>query len=258
MFENNFIMNLDQEMFDWVITEFEHLHDVLKHYIELRTGVREFDSYKFSHLLEYEGVDEAIVYLKNFPDYELQYSDFFDYERLINNSVEFIKKTKIHPVGEIICPMPDDFIIALNLRASHQTARYLIEHHTLIAQHDLFFKDDFETIPAAIEKMNVSLDELSFLEQKGYKMYVTHHHVMNAKSFDESKEILNIAERTEYPRNFINGIKGEIRKYGMSLPKFRSLVNQQIFEFERQSRSTMNLTRSQYRSISPVRSRSPR
>ena len=202
LFTDDLIQRVSQCTYEWIIDEFDFMLQALHPFIERRTGIRQYSSYVFGYLLEYEGVNQAHQYIKQTGGV-LDFDDFFSNGRLLRGAIEYISTRGAIPAGkmtDIGAAVGISFIKAV-LEAGYKPvlddAIYLFEYNEL-DKHDLFFSSPSPLIVEALERRTYdsnTLNQLLVLEEKGYKCFVPF-------SLARNKEVLRLAERTGYGKGF--------------------------------------------------------
>lgn len=253
LFRDDFALKLSDEMFDWVVSDLPHLSSILEPYVEKRKGKKVFNSYVFGYKLEYLGVKETLDYFKQFDETH-DFSDFIENGAELKNSAEYLKVSKLVPDDDLICVVSDEFVRALveNNYSEKKLVHYLFEFGMLIKQHDIIFDKPSGLVPERALKSGLSIDEMKFLEERGYRTFVPSNCV-----FEE--EAMQIAERTGYHEGFTKLLSQRMKDYGMTLPKFTAMLEKRNEEIRKVSkfaqRPTMSSTK--LRSLSPARFKSP-
>lgn len=256
LFRDDLALKLSNEMFDWVVDELPYISTLLEPYVEKRKGKKVFNSYVFGYKLEYASVKEAIDYFKQFKESH-SFEDFIEGGVELMNAAQYIRESKLIPEeddDEPPCALSDDFVKALveNLYSEEKLVKYLFAQGTLINQHDIIFSKPSGLVPKRALKSSLSLDEMRFLESRSYRTFVP-------SSCVRTEEEMQIAERTGYHDGFHKLLTQRMKDYGMTLPKFKAMMDKRNEEIQKVSRFNRHtqLSASKARSMSPLRFKSP-
>lgn len=251
LFRDDLALKLSNEMFDWVVTDLPHLSSMLEPYVEKRKGKKVFNSYVFGYKLEYVGVDEALAYFKQFNETH-DFEDFIEDGVELKNSAEYIKVSKLVPDDEPFSQLSDEMVKALvdNFFSEHKLVKYLFEQNMLIKQHDIIFSKPSGLVPERALKSNLSIEEMRFLMERGYRTFVPSNCVF-------SEEAMQIAESTGYHENFTKLLTQRMKDYGATLPKYKAMVEKRNEEIRKLSKFAQRPSTTQARALSPARFKSP-
>jgi len=253
LFRDDLALKLSDAMFDWLVTDMPHLSSILEPYVEKRKGNKVFNSYVFGYKLEYTSVNEAIDYFKQFNETH-DFEDFVEDGEELKNSAEYIRASKLLPDDEPFCPLSDEFVRALveNFYSEQKLVKYLFEQNMLIKQHDIVFSKPSGLVPERALKSNLSVDEMKFLEGRGYRTFVPSSCVF-------TEEAMQIAERTGYHEGFTKLLTQRMKDYGMTLPKYTAMVEKRNEEIRKVSKFAQrpSMSSAKLRSLSPTRFKSP-
>lgn len=242
------IRNADEHVFRAIIQTFPGLVQALQPYIDERLGTKTFNPDLFRYKLQFESIESAQSYIAECGA-ATTYDLFFDYtKQMIPTATSYVKAFKVFPTGEMLYPMPNEFVkqIVQNGTGSEMAiAIYLMEHHKLIEQHDLFHPNQLNQSlsKVSLAARNHRIEELTYLESKGYKYFVPAHVIEQLEPF--AVEAIEIAKRTGLHPSFRISLNHRYQSY---IPDTQSRMS-------RQHRDAL-MPRSSSRSVSPSRSRS--
>lgn len=203
LFKNGLIQNVSDATFEWIQRTFEYMEDALAPLVQQRNGEHHFFVYEFRYILEYKGVQAALDYVTLTQPEQLNMSELklastdgnIESMKFIKNAFEFIEQYGQCP--EIDVPLNDEEAQDLvQTGVSIDAQSYLVCYGLLKQQYDIFYPN--HNMP--IRNMIMDIDDMEFLESRGYKNFVNILSVHELCDFD-------VAERTGYPPNFCKELK---------------------------------------------------